>query len=107
MELYAYRAHFGPSEAAPRQQQAPLLFDPGTIEAQQFLLCWTSTHQHHPTITPPGVFCADSQTEPPSRPLVAMVAGLPGAPTGHFYGHGPQLPLAPGLLGMDLASPPL
>ena len=80
----------------------PVLSKPSNLS-----LRWTSTRQHHPTTTPPGVSCAGSQTGPPSRPLVATVAGLPGVPRRSVYDHGAQLPLAPGLSGVGLASPPL
>ena len=38
----------------------------------------------HPTTTPPGISCARSQIGSPSRPLVAMTAGLPSAPRRRF-----------------------
>ena len=71
-------------------------------------LCWTSTRQHHPTTSPLGVCCAGSQAIPsPPRTLVSTVADLSDAPRQQFHGHGPQLPLTPGVSSMGLASPPL
>ena len=57
---------------------------PVPSKSSNFWLCWTSTLQHHPTTTPPRVSCVGSQIGPPSRPLVATAAGLPGMPQWPF-----------------------
>ena len=79
MELYTYKAHLGASEAAPRRQQAPLLFcfDPVTIEAQQSFapldLYPSAPPYHH---TPWGLLCWQSD-----RTTITAASGYGGRST--------------------------